>query len=95
MRKKPTDSQQKGLHRCWALVEAELRDVTNAIEAIEPGPHMDRCLLKQHKEQISSLKSELTAVLHKIGILDEENSSLVDKRSVILKVTSSTRLQIR
>ena len=93
--KEPTDSQQKGLLRRLALIETELCDVSNAPEALEPGPELDCCLLKQHEEQISGLKSELAAVLHNIITLKEDNSSLTERRSAISKIIFSTRLQIQ
>ena len=43
VQKEPTDPQQKGLHRHLALIETDLHDVSNAVEAMEPGPEMDRC----------------------------------------------------
>ena len=61
-RKQLTDPQQRGLHSHLALIETELRDVFNATKAMKSGPELDRCLLKQHEEQISGLKSELTEV---------------------------------
>ena len=69
-RKESRDPQQKGLHRCLPLIETELRDVSNAVEAIIPGPELDHCLLEQHQEQISGVKSEVADVLHNIPTLD-------------------------
>ena len=45
--REPTDPQQRGLHRHLALIETKLRDVANAVEAMEPGPELDCCLLEQ------------------------------------------------
>ena len=37
---------QRGLHRHLALIETELRDIANTVDAIERGPELDRCLLE-------------------------------------------------
>ena len=42
--REPTDLLQKGLHGRLTFIETELRDVSNAVEAMEPGPELDRCL---------------------------------------------------
>ena len=55
VRREPRDSQQKGLHRHLVLIETEVCAVSNTVEAMEPGPELDHCLLEQHEEQISSL----------------------------------------
>ena len=60
--KEPTDLLQKGLHGCLTFIETELRDIANAVEAMERGPELDCCLLEQHDEQNSGLKSELIDV---------------------------------
>ena len=52
--------------------------VSNAIKAIERGPESDRCLLEQHEEQISGLKSGLKDVLQKIATLNEDETGLED-----------------
>ena len=56
---------------------------------------MDRCLLDQHEEQISGLKSELTDVSCNIATLKEDETSLKDRRSAISKTIFNTCLQIR
>ena len=78
-----------------AFIEAELHDVSNAIEAIELGPELDHWLLEQHKEQISGLKTELTDIWHNIVTLDEDYFGVADKTSVIIKAIFSTRLQFQ
>ena len=82
-RRTPTDPQ-RGLNRRLVLTETELRDIANAVEAmIERGPELDRCLLEQHEEQISGLKSELIDVSRKIATLDKDKfgNRLEDRRS--------------
>ena len=58
VQREPTDPRRRGLHKRLTLIETELLDVSNAFEAMKPGPELDRCLLKQHEEQISGHKSE-------------------------------------
>ena len=94
-RKEPRDPQQKGVLRHLALIQTKMCVVSNAVEAIEPGPQLDHCLLEQHEEQISSLKSELADVLHNIATLDEDETGLEDRKSVISKVIFNMRLQIQ
>ena len=77
------------------LIEREMCDVANAVEAMEPGPELDRSLLEQHEEQISGLKTKLADVSHNIAIFDGDETSLADRRSSILKAIFSTCLQIQ
>ena len=94
MRRTSTDPQ-RGLNRCLVLIETELRDLANAVEAIERGPELHRCLLEQHEEQISGLKSDLVDVLHKNATLDKDKTGLEDRRSAISKTIFNACLQIR
>ena len=71
-----------------------MRDVSNAVEAMKPGPQLDRCLLEQHEKQIRSLKSKLADVLHKIATLDEDDTGLADRRFAISTAIFNTYLQI-
>ena len=77
------------------LTETELHDVANAVDAMEPGPELDCCLLEQREEQISGLKSELADVSHNIVALDKNDISLADRRSAISKAIFRTCLQFR
>ena len=82
MRTTSTDPQ-RGLNRRLVLIETELRDIANAVEAIERGPEFDRCLLEQHEEQISGLKSKLIDVSCNIATLDKDETGLEDRRCAI------------
>ena len=75
--------QQRGLHQDLALIEEELWDISTTVETIALGPDLDRYLFKQYEEQICGLKIDLTNVSHSILTIDNDNSSLMDKRSTI------------
>ena len=94
-RREPTHPQRRGLQRRLTLIEPELCDVSNTVEAIKPGPELGRCLLEQHEEQISGVKSELADVAHNIATLDEDETGLEERRFVISKAIFNTCLQIR
>ena len=89
------DPIQKGLNRRQTLLDTELRDIAGAVEAMEKGPELHRCLLEQHEEQISGLKSELTDVSRIIATLEEDKTGLKDRRTAISKAIFNTCLQIR
>ena len=93
--KEPTDPLQKGLHKRLIFKETKLRDIASTVEAIERGPELDRCLLKQHEEQISGLKSELTDVLHNIATLEEDETGLKDRRLAISQTIFNNCLRIQ
>ena len=94
MRRTSTDPQ-KDLSRRLVLIETEMRDIANAVGAIGRGPELDRCLLEQHEEQISGLKSELTDISRDIATLDKDETGLEDRRSAISKTIFNTCLQFR
>ena len=77
------------------LIEAELQDITNPVEAMEPRLKLDHCLLEEYEEQISGLKSNLTDVSHSIINFNNDNSGLANKTSAISKVIFNTCLQIQ
>ena len=93
--KEPTDPQQRGLYRRLTLIETELCDDSNAIQAMQPGPELDCCRLEQHEEQICGLKSELADVSHNMATLDKDDTGLADRKSAILKAIFNMHLQIR
>ena len=93
--KRTKDPQQKGVHRRLALIETELRDGFNAVEAMKQGPKLDYCLLEQHEEQVSGLKSKLADALHNIATLDMDETGLADRRAEILKVFFNRNLEIQ
>ena len=95
VRKQPTDRQQKSLHRDLVLIKTEMRNVANTVEVLELGSELDVCLLKQHEEQISSIKGKLANISHNIVTLDKEYIGMVDRRFAIWKAIFSTHLQIR
>ena len=89
------DPQERGLHRHLVLIEAELQDVSNTVEAMAPGSDLDHCLLEQHQHQQhqelnSGLTSDLMDVSHSIVTLDNDNSDQADKTSTISKVISNS-----
>ena len=94
VRREPTDSQQRGQHKRLMLIETELRDVSNSVEAMKMGPELDHFLLEQNEEQVSSLKRELADVSHDIATLDKDETGLAERRSAISKVIFNTCLQI-
>ena len=93
VQKEPTDPKLRSLHRHLVIIEVELRDVSNTVKAMAPGPDLDRCLLKQHEEQIRGLKIDLTDVSHNIIILNEDDYVLAGKRSTVSKAIFNTHLQ--
>ena len=77
------------------LIETELFDISNTVEAMEPAPELYCCLLKQHEEQITGLKSEVADILHNIVTLNEDNTGVADRRFATSKAIFSTHLQIQ
>ena len=82
------------LHRCLALIETEVYVLSNVVEAMEPGPELDHCLLELHEQQINSLKSELTEGLYKIVSI-EDDDGLAETRFAISEVIFNTHRKIR
>ena len=82
------------MHGRLTFIETELRDIANAVEAIERGPKLDRCLFEQHDEQISGLKSELTDVSRIVATLEEDKTGLKDRRTAISKTIFNMCLRI-
>ena len=86
--------QQSGQHRHLTLIETELCGVSNTVQAMEPGPELDHCLLEQHEGQINGVKSELADISHSIVTLDEDDIGLEDRTFLIWKAIFNSHLQI-
>lgn len=78
---------KRSVHRCLAVIKAELFDVSNAVESMATGPDLYHCILKQHEDQTGSLKIHLGEVLHSIVTI-----GLAEKTFTILKVIFNMRL---
>ena len=58
-------------------------------------PDVDRCLLQQLKEQIASLKHDLSNVSERIALLDKDRPDLSDVEDNLDNVLFKLSLQIK
>ena len=67
----------------------------DSIEAAQLEPDVDHCLLQQLKEQIASLKHDLSNVGERITLLDEDRPDLTDVEDNLHNVLFKLSLQMK
>ena len=82
-------------YKHMARIEQNLREVADAIEAMETTPATDCCLMQQHDEQVNCIKMELIDISHQIASIDEDTSDLEHLEKRISKTIFRTSLQAR
>ena len=76
-------------------LERRLREVTSAVESIDPSRETDSCLLRQYEERLSGFRVELDDISRDILALDHDDESLFDQETSLSKALFDVCLKIK
>ena len=83
------------LSRQLNYLDKKLRAILREVESIPSDREIDTCLLLQHEEQLSSLSTELTNVLHELLSLEEDDSAPLEQQSQLSQMLFDIHLKVQ
>ena len=76
-------------------MESNLHLVKEEVESLTPGSSLDSCLLLQLEEQVGSIRTDLSDIIHDVLSSQNEDEDLLDKKDRLHKALIELSLQIK